>query len=206
MHRLADLLKVLPTFALCGPTVPSMPMRPRRVKDERLRIALSFHPLFIGGDPFHVTSMYALVSHLESAFGVHYAMGGVQAIAEAMVKVIEGQGGASASTPRPTRSWSTKAAPPASGCGRRGAGGAEVIVSNADAGHTYGRLLRDQDRALDRPEAETLALVDGAVRLVLRHQGHARHMARCGHHTISSARVTAANPRYFQHRQARPTT
>jgi phytoene desaturase len=31
-----------------------------------------------------VTSMYALVSHLERAFGVHYAMGGVQAIAEAM--------------------------------------------------------------------------------------------------------------------------
>ncbi len=31
----------------------------RRVRDERLRMALSFHPLFIGGDPFHVTSMYA---------------------------------------------------------------------------------------------------------------------------------------------------
>ena len=43
--------------------------------------ALSFHPLFIGGDPFHVTSMYILVSHLEKEFGVHYAMGGVQAIA-----------------------------------------------------------------------------------------------------------------------------
>ncbi len=42
-----------------------------------LRIALSFHPLFIGGDPFHVTSMYILVSHLEKEFGVHYAMGGV---------------------------------------------------------------------------------------------------------------------------------
>ena len=46
-----------------------------------LRFALSFHPLFIGGDPFNVTSMYILVSHLEKAFGVHYAMGGVQAIA-----------------------------------------------------------------------------------------------------------------------------
>jgi phytoene desaturase len=48
------------------------------VKDERLRMALSFHPLFIGGDPFHVTSMYILVSHLEKEFGVHYAMGGVR--------------------------------------------------------------------------------------------------------------------------------
>ena len=65
----------------------------RRVKDERLRMALSFHPLFIGGDPFNVTSMYMLVSHLEKKFGVHYAMGGVAAIAEAMARVIEAQGG-----------------------------------------------------------------------------------------------------------------
>jgi phytoene desaturase len=56
------------------------------VRDPRLRLALSFHPLFIGGDPFHVTSMYILVSHLEKEFGVHYAMGGVQAIAEAMAR------------------------------------------------------------------------------------------------------------------------
>jgi phytoene dehydrogenase-like protein len=56
-------------------------------------MALSFHPLFIGGDPTHVTSMYILVSHLEKEFGVHYAMGGVQAMADAMVRVIEDQGG-----------------------------------------------------------------------------------------------------------------
>jgi phytoene desaturase len=42
-----------------------MPMPPAGVRDERLRMALSFHPLFIGGDPFNVTSMYGLVSHLE---------------------------------------------------------------------------------------------------------------------------------------------
>jgi phytoene dehydrogenase-like protein len=37
--------------------------------------------------------MYILVSHLEKEFGVHYAMGGVQAMADAMVRVIEDQGG-----------------------------------------------------------------------------------------------------------------
>ena len=64
-----------------------------RVKDERLRMALSFHPLFIGGDPTHVTSIYALVAHLEKTYGVHYAMGGVQAIADAMADVVRSQGG-----------------------------------------------------------------------------------------------------------------
>jgi len=56
-------------------------------------MALSFHPLFIGGDPMHVTSIYALVAHLEKTYGVHYAMGGVQAIADAMADVVRAQGG-----------------------------------------------------------------------------------------------------------------
>ena len=81
MHRFADLLKVLPTFAALRADKSVYAHAASRVKDERLRFALSFHPLFIGGDPFHVTSMYILVSHLEKEFGVHYAMGGVAAIA-----------------------------------------------------------------------------------------------------------------------------
>src|SRR6056297_3703707 len=93
MHRFADLLKVLPKFAWLRADRSVYGHAARRVKDERLRMALSFHPLFIGGDPFNVTSMYTLVSHLEKEFGVHYAMGGVDAIARAMVKVIEDQGG-----------------------------------------------------------------------------------------------------------------
>jgi phytoene desaturase len=48
--------------------------------------------------------MYILVSHLEKEFGVHYAMGGVQAMADAMVRVIEDQGGTCARAPRSTRS------------------------------------------------------------------------------------------------------
>ena len=45
-------------------------------KDSRLRFALSFHPLFVGGDPFNVTSMWGLVSHIEKVYGVHCAIGG----------------------------------------------------------------------------------------------------------------------------------
>ena len=78
MNMLSDLIKVLPTFARLRADQSVYAHAAKRVKDERLRMALSFHPLFIGGDPFHVTSMYILVSHLEKQFGVHYAMGGVR--------------------------------------------------------------------------------------------------------------------------------
>lgn len=111
-----------------------------------LRFALSFHPLFIGGDPFHVTSMYALVSHLERAFGVHYAMGGVQAIATSMAKVIAAQGGQVIQGAEVDEILVEEGR----AAGVRMADGslmrAPVVVSNADAGHIYSRLLRNHAR------------------------------------------------------------
>lgn len=144
MHKFLDLVKVLPKFAWYRADRSVHAHAARRVRDPRLRFALSFHPLFIGGDPFHVTSMYALVSHLERAFGVHYAMGGVQAIAEAMSKVVQDQGG------RVVQGVEADEVLVAGGraSGVRLADGrvlpAEVVVSNADPGTTYTRLLRHQ--------------------------------------------------------------
>lgn len=62
-------------------------------KDPRLRVVFSFHPLLIGGNPFAVTSIYSLISHLEKNWGVWSAMGGTGALVRGMVKLIEGQGG-----------------------------------------------------------------------------------------------------------------
>lgn len=146
MHRLADLVKVLPKFAWLRADRSVYAHAAGRVKDEHLRFALSFHPLFIGGDPFNVTSMYILVSHLEKAFGVHYAMGGVQAIASAMAGVIAAQGGEVVQGVEVDEILTE--AGRASGV-RLTTGEvlrASVVVSNADAGHTYTRLLRNLPR------------------------------------------------------------
>jgi phytoene desaturase len=146
MHKLWDLIKVLPTFVWYRADRSIHAHASRLVKDERLRMALSFHPLFIGGDPLNVTSMYSLVSHLEKAFGVHYAMGGVDAIAQAMVRVIEDQGGLvrySAEVDEIVLSGKRVS-------GVRMIDGAviksDIVISNADAGHTYTRLMRNHPR------------------------------------------------------------
>lgn len=143
MHKLMDLIKVLPKFAWYRADKSVHSHAAARVRDPHLRFALSFHPLFIGGDPFRVTSMYSLVSHLEASFGVHYAMGGVQAIADAMVAVIEGQGGRVLLGQEVDEITVTNHR--ASGArlkdGRQIS--AEVVVSNADPGFTYGQLLRN---------------------------------------------------------------
>ncbi|MCL4186037.1 MAG: phytoene desaturase [Rhodobacteraceae bacterium] len=146
MHRLRDLLAALPTFALLRADRSVYGHAARRVRDERLRMALSFHPLFIGGDPFRVTSMYILVSHLEAAFGVHSAIGGVAAIAQAMARVIAAQGGSL----RLGEEADEVLVRGGRAAGVRTLAGevlkAEIVVSNADAGHTYSRLLRKLHR------------------------------------------------------------
>lgn len=143
MHRLWDTIKVLPEFARLRADRSILGHARARVKDERLRMALSFHPLFIGGDPMHVTSMYALVSHLEKEYGVHYAIGGVQAIADAMARVIEGQGGrirlGVEADEILVRDGAAQGVRLADGETLR----APLVVSNADAGHTYSRLMKN---------------------------------------------------------------
>ena len=143
MSKLWDLIKVLPIFALLRADRSVYGHVARRVKDERLRMALSFHPLFIGGDPFRVTSIYTLVNHLESQFGVHYAIGGVAAIAKAMAQRVERLGGQILLDTEVDQI--TTAGGRATGV--RLADGrtipADVVVSNADSGHTYTHLLRD---------------------------------------------------------------
>jgi len=142
MNKLIDLIRELPGFVRLRADRSVYAHVASRVKDPRLRMALSFHPLFIGGDPTHVTSMYILVSHLEKAFGVHYAMGGIQALADAMADVIKTQGGAVALNQEVDEilTQDGKATGVRTVDGR--VWSANTVVSNADPGHTYSRLLK----------------------------------------------------------------
>ncbi len=185
MHKLADLIKVLPRFAMLRADRSVHAHAARRFADPRLRMAFSFHPLFIGGDPFRVTSMYALVSHLEKEFGVHYAMGGVAAIAQAMARVIASQGGTLRMETEVDEITTRNGK--ASGL-RLTTGeeiGADIVVSNADAGHTYDRLLRTRTKRRWTPAR--LARTRWSMGLFVWYFGTrgTRDMWRdVGHHTI----------------------
>lgn len=126
------------------------------VKDERLRQALSFHPLFVGGNPFRASSLYALIAWLERRWGVHYALGGMGRLVAGLAELVRAQGGAVRlrSDVRQILVERGRAV------GVRLASGevlrADAVVSNADSGFTYRSLLsgelkrRWSDRKLDR--------------------------------------------------------
>jgi phytoene desaturase len=152
------------------------------VRDERIRFALSFHPLFVGGNPFNVTSIYGLISFLERRWGVHFAMGGTGRLVAGLAKLIEGQGnhiryGAEVARITVANGRAT---------GVRLASGetiaADVVVSNADSAWTYRHLLGQEprrrwtDRRIDRARY--------SMSLFVWYFGTKRRFEDVPHHTI----------------------
>ena len=63
------------------------------VENEKLREALSFHTLLVGGNPMNTSSIYALIHKLEKDGGVWWARGGTNRLIAGMVRHFERLGG-----------------------------------------------------------------------------------------------------------------
>jgi len=153
---IADMARVVPDLIRLGGHRSVYDLVARHVRDPKLRVALSFHPLLIGGNPFTATSVYGLIAHLERRWGVHFAMGGTGRLVDGLVGLIEGQGG--------SVECDTEVAGITVERGRavgvRLASGeaiaADIVISNADSAWTYRYLVPQEarrrwtDRKLDR--------------------------------------------------------
>ncbi|MFU8822987.1 phytoene desaturase [Yoonia sp.] len=191
MNKIWETIKVLPEFVRLRADRSILGLAKARVKDARLRMALSFHPLFIGGDPRKVTSIYSLVAYLEKTYGVHYAMGGVQAIANAMVRVIHAQGGNVRQNVEVDEVLIENGAAKGVRLKDGSVINAPLVVSNADAGHTYQRLLRNHPRKrwTDR-KLKSRRWSMGLFVWYFGTKDTAKMWPDVGHHTITNA------PRY----------
>ena len=152
------------------------------IRDPKLRVALSFHPLFVGGNPFDTTAVYCLISHLERRWGVHFAMGGTGALVHGLVSLIEGQGNSIRYDAEVSRIV-------VSGGAARGvqlANGeeiaADIVVSNADAAYTYKTLVPAADRR--RWTNRKLDKARYSMSLFVWYFGTRRQYADVDHHTI----------------------
>ena len=151
-------------------------------RHDKLRIAFSFHPLLIGGNPFTTTAYYCLIAHLERTFGVHYAVGGTGALVRGMVGLIEGQQG----TIRLSCDVDEILARDRRATGVRLSSGevidADIVVSNADAAFTYGHLLRNVARR--RWTDAKLARARYSMSLFVWYFGTSRRYESVYHHTM----------------------
>lgn len=146
MGSAAFMAGVLPRLLKHGAARTLHAMVARHIKSPELRAFMSFHPLLIGGNPFDVTAIYALISDLEQRWGVHFPMGGTGALVSGLVSLIEGQG---------NRLTYGAEVDEITLDGRRATGvrlkggetlQADIVVSNADAPFTYKHLLRNASK------------------------------------------------------------
>lgn len=180
--RLTDMLKVLPGMVRLRADRSLYKLAARHVRDERLRIALSFHPLFIGGNPFDVTSIYGLITHLEKAYGVHSVIGGTAALVQGLVNLLHRQG-ATFRMQTPVTAINVESG---RATGVRLATGegiaADIVVSNACVGHTYDKLLAGLPRK--RWTARKLARTRFSMGVFVWYFGTNRRYEDLPHHTI----------------------
>jgi phytoene desaturase len=142
----ADMLRMLPSLLRLQAQRSLYSMVAAQVRDARLRFLLSFHPLFVGGNPFTTSSLYGLILHLERSRGVHCAIGGTGSLVRALVGLIESQGG----SVRCDAEVDSVTLRQRTAVGVRLTSGeelpADVVVSNADSAWTYHKLLRSATR------------------------------------------------------------
>ncbi len=111
------------------------------VKSEKLREALSFHTLLVGGNPMTTSAIYALIHKLERDGGVWFARGGTNRLVAALVTQFERLGGV-IRLDDPVTSIETLG-DRATGvvCASGWSAQADAVAANSDIMHTYRDLL-----------------------------------------------------------------
>lgn len=90
---LGSFLRAVPELIRVGAQRSVYSYVSRYFQNPHLRMVFSFHPLFIGGNPFRASAIYSIVPYLERAGGVHFARGGMYAVVEALEKLFRLLGG-----------------------------------------------------------------------------------------------------------------
>lgn len=141
-----SMVKVLPDLLRLGSHRSVYSYVSKYISDPRLRMVFTFHPLLVGGNPFHTTSIYAMIHYLEKEWGVHYAMGGTGAVIRAFAKLFEEEGG----TLRLNTEVDEILVNNRRATGVRLKDGtvlpADIVVSNADVAYTYLRMIKPEHR------------------------------------------------------------
>ncbi len=179
--RFTDMLKVAPTLARLRADRSVYRTVARFVRDERLRQALSFHALLVGGSPFETSSIYTLIHWLERRFGVFYPRGGTGALVNALVRLFQELGG-EVRLETPVTRLELDGARHLVTSTRAEREPFDLVVSNADLRHTYVDLLAGEPRAeRGRRAVEKL---DWSMSLYVLHFGTDRIYPDVAHHTV----------------------
>jgi len=181
-NKVTDMLRIVPAMMKLESHRTVHSLVSKYISHPKIRKVLSFHPLLVGGNPFSTTSIYTLIAHLERKWGVWYAMGGTGSL-------VQGLSGLLANldvTQRYGEEVDQILVENDTARGVRLTSGetirADLVVSNADIGSTYRRLIASEHRTTwtDR-KVENM---DYSMSLFVWYFGTDRTYEEVEHHTI----------------------
>lgn len=150
-------------------------------RDFRHRFLFSFHPLYIGGNPFVSPAVYLMIPYLERKQGVWYTQGGMYSVVRAMAEAFVQAGGEILADHPAERIRVERGR--AVGVEARGRFfPADAVVSNADLAHTYADLIAPEHRR--RWTARRLERLDHTMGCFLLFLGVRRTYPHLAHHTL----------------------
>ncbi len=142
---LGTMLSFLPRALKLKALYPAHYLVSRYFKDPRHRFTFSFHPLFIGGNPFRSPAVYLMIPYLEKTGKVWFTNGGMYTVVRAFGKLFDELGGKIV-TGAEVKEIVVEGGQAAGVRTDEAFYPADVVVSNADFTHTYKDLVKPEFR------------------------------------------------------------
>lgn len=180
--RPGSMLKIIPDLVRLGCHRSVYGLVSRYIEDPRLRQVLTFEPLLVGGNPFRVPAIYALIHHLERKWGVEFARGGTGAIVDAFLRLL-GEIGVEVRLGAPVTEIEVergRATAVRLGSGERLA--CAMVVANADPAFVYTRMVAARHRRWNRDALMRRKKL--SMSLFVGYFGARRTWPGLAHHTI----------------------
>ena len=160
---LSTMLGFLPRALRLQALMPAYDFVKKYFDDPRHRFTFSFHPLFIGGNPFRAPAVYLMIPFLEKIGGVWFCKGGMYSLVRALEDVFKQLGGVVETDTEVERivvenrrakgvvaKVNQERDSDINGKGNPRSGlkfyEADSVISNADLAHTYGELIKSEHR------------------------------------------------------------
>ena len=142
---LPTMLGFLPRALWLRALMPAYDFVKRYFDDPRHRFTFSFHPLFIGGNPFRAPAVYLMIPYLEKTGGVWFCKGGMYNLVRALADVFKQLGGI-IETGAEVEQIIVENRCAKGVIANEAFYEADGVVSNADLIHTYGELIQSEHR------------------------------------------------------------
>ena len=177
-----SMIKAAPALAKYQAWRSVYAMVSKYIRNEKLREALSFHTLLVGGNPMKTSSIYALIHKLEKDGGVWWTRGGTNRLIAGMVRHFERLGGTIRLGDPVARVETTGKRATAVHTQSGWSAQFDAVASNADIMHSYRDLLGDSHRG--RKYAKGLAKKSFSPSLFVVHFGVEGTWPGIPHHMI----------------------